>query len=67
MITAEELAEAWALTGLDENAAAYHEGMEADGAMNAMQLAGWLDSLLDQEMNTLGNIHADLEQALAEM
>ena len=67
MITAEELAEAWALTGLDENAAAYHEGMEADGAMNAMQLAGWLDSLLDQEMNTLGNIHADLEQALADM
>ncbi|MBR3017691.1 MAG: hypothetical protein IKH57_11565, partial [Clostridia bacterium] len=67
MITAEELAEAWALTGLDENAASYHSGMEADGAMNAMQLAGWVDDLLDNEMNTLGNIHADLEQAIAEL
>ena len=67
MITAEELAEAWALTGLDEDAAGYHEGMDVDGAMNAMQLAGWVDDLLDHEMNTLGNIHTDLEQAIAEM
>ena len=67
ILSADQLAEAWAITGLDDNAAAYREGMAFSGQMNASQMAQWLDEMLKDEMTALQHIHSQMETALAEM
>ena len=61
------LAEAWALTGLDDDAAPYREGMPFSAQMNARQMEMWLDELLSEEMTALQHMHSQMETALAEM
>ena len=67
VIDAAGLAEAWALTGLDDDAAPYREGMPFSAQMNARQMEMWLDELLSEEMTALQHMHSQMETALAEM
>lgn len=67
ILTSEELTAAWALAGLDENAAPYHEGMDFSASMNASQLREWLDELLSNEIAAVKQLHSEMENALAEM
>ena len=64
VLTPEELAAAWALTGLDEGAAEYRPGMPFSGDMNAHQMREWLDELLREEVAALKQMHSRLENAL---
>ena len=67
ILTSEELTAAWALAGLDENAAPYHEGMEFSASMNASQMQKWLDELLDNEVAAVKQIQSEMENILADM
>lgn len=67
MLSSEELNTAWALTGRDENAAGYREGMVFSGQMNASQITCWLDDLLDQEFAQLQHLSSQLENAFGEI
>lgn len=64
---ASELAAARALTGLAEDAPGYHAGMSVSAAMNAMQLSGWLDELLDNEMFSLQSAYQSIQTTLERM
>ncbi|MDD6050259.1 MAG: hypothetical protein PUC00_03150 [Clostridiales bacterium] len=65
--SASELAAARALTGLAEDAPGYHAGMSVSTAMNAMQLSGWLDELLDNEMYSLQSAYQNIQTTLERM
>ena len=67
LMTQTELEAAWALTGLDENAAQYREGMAFSEHMNAQQLKCWLDELLEEEMSGLKQLYSALENNLYEI
>ena len=50
VLTSEELAAAYALTGFGDSGArsnAYHKGMTPNDTWNAMQVSDWRDELLD--------------------
>jgi len=49
--TAQELSAAVALTGLSDEAPAYHDGMKPDYSMTAMQLSGWVRAFQKNELN----------------
>ncbi|MGN1368636.1 MAG: hypothetical protein ACI4WX_07205, partial [Aristaeellaceae bacterium] len=65
--SASELAAARELTGLAEDAPGYHAGMSVSSAMNAMQLSGWLDELLDNEMYSLQSAYQNIQTTLERM
>ena len=67
MITAEEAAAAWALTGLDDDAASYRAGMAFSSQMNAHQLSCWLDEMLDEEMAALQHMNSEMENSFGDM
>ena len=67
VMTQTELEAAWALTGLDENAAQYREGMAFSEHMNAQQLKCWLDELLDEEVAGIKHLYSELETTLYEI
>ena len=67
MITAEEAAAAWALTGQDEDAASYRAGMAFSGQMNAHQLSCWMDEMLDEEMAALQHMNSEMENSFGDM
>ena len=65
--SASELAAARTLTGLAEDAPGYHAGMSVSAAMNAMQLSGWLDELLQNEMASLQGAYQSIQTTLERM
>lgn len=67
IMTQTELEAAWALTGLDENAAQYREGMAFSEHMNARQLRCWLDELLNEEVAGIQSLYSELETSLYEI
>ena len=67
MPSSSELAAARALTGLAEDAPIYHAGMSVSSAMNAMQLSGWLDELLGNEMFSLQSAYQSIQTTLERM
>ena len=67
MMMAEEAAAAWALTGLDDDAASYRAGMAFSSQMNASQLSCWLDELLDEEMAALQHMNSEMENSFGDM
>ena len=60
VLSDEELARAYALTGLGDREAVYHNGMKPNAAWNATQLSDWLSDRLD---NNLYNIDEILSRA----
>ncbi|MBQ8963682.1 MAG: haloacid dehalogenase-like hydrolase, partial [Clostridia bacterium] len=67
VLSAEELARAYALTGLGDGNGAYHEGMKPNASWNAAQLLGYLDDKLSVEVYNLGDTIARANYALAEL
>ena len=49
--TSQELSAAVALTGLSDEAPAYHDGMKPDYSMTALQLVGWVNAFQKNELN----------------
>ena len=60
VLTADELAAAYALTGLGNSGAqsnsAYHKGMKPNTTWNAMQVSDWLDEMLDTYLFSVEDI-----------
>ena len=70
VLTSEELAAAYALTGFGDSGArsnAYHKGMTPNDTWNAMQVSDWLDELLDTYVYSVEDILARASIKLAEL
>jgi len=73
VLTTEELAAAYALTGLSNeaavarNSAVYHKGMQPNATWNAMQISDWLDDVLSTEMYNVEDILTRASVALARL
>ena len=53
LISEAELEAAVALSGLDEDAAGWHDGMTPSENMNAAQIAGYLERLIEHDLKGL--------------
>jgi len=58
VLTDDELARAYALTGLVQHDGLYHNGMMPNASMSGMQLARWLESQLDNQVHTIDDVLA---------
>ena len=58
VLTDDELARAYALTGLGQHDGLYHNGMMPNASMSGMQLARWLESQLDNQVHTIDDVLA---------
>lgn len=73
VLTSEELAAAYALTGLREGDAqvranaVYHKGMQPNATWNAMQISDWLDDVLSTEMFNVEDILSRASVAMAKL
>ena len=73
VLTAEELAAAYTLTGLHSDSAgvrsnaAYHKGMRPNATWNAMQLSDWLDSVLSTDLFNVEDILSRASVAMARL
>lgn len=56
VLSHEELARAYALTGLGDREGVYHNGMKPNAAWNAMQLSDWLSDRLDNNLYSIDEI-----------
>ncbi|MBQ6349239.1 MAG: hypothetical protein IJI71_17070 [Clostridia bacterium] len=56
VLTDDELARAYALTGLGQHDGLYHNGMMPNASMSGMQLARWLESQLDNQVHTIDDV-----------
>lgn len=67
LISEAELEAAVALSGLDEDAAGWHDGMTPSENMNAAQIAGYLERLIEHDLKGLMDTAQDVEKALADL
>lgn len=58
VLTDDELARVYALTGLGQHDGLYHNGMMPNASMSGMQLARWLESQLDNQVHTIDDVFA---------
>lgn len=58
VLSEEELARAYALTGLGQGDGLYHNGMVPNASMSGMQLAHWLENRLDNQVHTIDDVLA---------
>ena len=58
VLTDDELARAYALTGPGQHDGLYHNGMMPNASMSGMQLARWLESQLDNQVHTIDDVLA---------
>ena len=65
VLTDEELARAYALTGLGENEGQYHNGMKPNASWNAAQLIDYLEDRLSTDIYNLGDTISRAGYALA--
>ena len=62
LISEAELEAAVALSGLDEDAAGWHDGMTPSENMNAAQIAGYLERLIEHDLKGLMDTAQDVEK-----
>ena len=67
VLTEDELARAYALTGLGEGDGLYHNGMKPNLSWNAAQLSDWLEDKLSTVIYNLGDTISRAQYALAEL
>ena len=71
VLSDEELAAAYALTGFGENAiqrnAVFHKGMTPNESWNAMQVSDWLDEMLNTYMFSVEDILSRASVKLAQL
>ena len=71
VLTGEELAAAYALTGFDEDGvrsnSAWHKGMRPNASWNAMQVSEWLDEALDTDIFSVEEILSQASVKLAQL
>jgi hypothetical protein len=73
VLTQEELAAAYTLTGLKSDGttihsnAAYHKGMQPNATWNAMQISEWLDDVLKTELFNVEDILSRASVAMARL
>ena len=67
LISEAKLEAAVALSGLDEDAAGWHDGMTPSENMNAAQIAGYLERLIEHDLKGLMDTAQDVEKALADL
>jgi len=64
LLSESEIEAAYLLSGVGENAGAYHAGMRVSANWNARQLSGWLRDKLENEMHSVSSM---LSRASAEL
>ena len=67
VLTDDELARAYALTGFGENEGQYHNGMRPNASWNAAQLIHYLEDRLSMDIYNLGDTLSRAEYAVAEL
>ena len=67
VLTDDELARAYALTGLGENEGQYHDGMRPNASWNAAQLIHYLEDRLSKDIYNLGDTLSRADYAVAEL
>ena len=66
-LSAQALASARDLAGVNEDAGVYHTGMPLSAAMNAGQLVGWLEDVMENELHSVGHMTGRVAVALEDM
>ena len=67
VLTDDELARAYALTGFGENEGQYHNGMRPNASWNAAQLIHYLEDRLSKDIYNLGDTLSRADYAVAEL
>ena len=67
VLTEEELARAYALTGLGRDEAVYHNGMKPNASWNAAEISDWIEERLELEVHSVGDTLSRASYALGEM